>query len=226
MDCSLLGPRLLCPWNFPGNSTGVGCHSLLQGIFLTQGCNTGLPQCRQTLDRVSHWGSTRSQTTVGELEADCIQRLAKCTWPSQGPVWSPWATPSRPLWPRHMYPHPRTPACTPLKIPDSGPGSGSLGRWGCCPVFRLGPWDCPLHPTPGGEFADGSVGLEPTVFTGGDVAALPVGGPRSPGAQVVGHCLVGAGVHALHAPGLETVAAAGRRAQGPQADPPVYVAGF
>ena len=25
------------PWNSPGNNTGVGCHSLLQGIFLTQG---------------------------------------------------------------------------------------------------------------------------------------------------------------------------------------------
>ena len=23
--------RLLCPWNFPGKSTGVGCHFLLQG---------------------------------------------------------------------------------------------------------------------------------------------------------------------------------------------------
>ena len=31
--------RLLCPWNFPGKSTGVGCHFLLQGIFLTQGLN-------------------------------------------------------------------------------------------------------------------------------------------------------------------------------------------
>ena len=26
---------LLCPWNFPGKNTGVSCHSLLQGIFLT-----------------------------------------------------------------------------------------------------------------------------------------------------------------------------------------------
>ena len=31
--------RLLCPWNSPGKNTGVGCHSLLQGIFLTQGMN-------------------------------------------------------------------------------------------------------------------------------------------------------------------------------------------
>ena len=26
--------RLLCPWNSPGKNTGVGCHFLLQGIFL------------------------------------------------------------------------------------------------------------------------------------------------------------------------------------------------
>ena len=30
---------LLCPWDFPGKNTGVGCHFLLQGIFLTQGLN-------------------------------------------------------------------------------------------------------------------------------------------------------------------------------------------
>ena len=34
--------RLLCPWNSPGKNTGVGCYSLLQGIFLTQGSNPGL----------------------------------------------------------------------------------------------------------------------------------------------------------------------------------------
>ena len=28
--------RLLCPCNFPGKNTGVGCHFLLQGVFLTQ----------------------------------------------------------------------------------------------------------------------------------------------------------------------------------------------
>ena len=32
-------PRLLCLWNFPGKNTGVGCHFLLEGIFLTQGSN-------------------------------------------------------------------------------------------------------------------------------------------------------------------------------------------
>ena len=33
---------LLCPWNFPGENTGVGCHSLLQGIFPTQVSNPSL----------------------------------------------------------------------------------------------------------------------------------------------------------------------------------------
>ena len=41
--------RLLGPWDFLGKSTGVGRHFLLQGIFLTQGSNPGLPHCRQTL---------------------------------------------------------------------------------------------------------------------------------------------------------------------------------
>ena len=34
--------RLLCPWNFPGNNTGVDYHFLLQGIFPTQGSNSCL----------------------------------------------------------------------------------------------------------------------------------------------------------------------------------------
>ena len=41
--------RLLHPWDFPGKSTWVGCHFLLQGIFPTQGSNPGLPHCRQML---------------------------------------------------------------------------------------------------------------------------------------------------------------------------------
>ena len=34
--------RVLCPWNSPGKNTGVGCYSLLQGIFPTHGLNLGL----------------------------------------------------------------------------------------------------------------------------------------------------------------------------------------
>ena len=49
--------RLLSPWDFPGKSTRVGCHFLLQGIFPTQGSNLGLLHCRQTLYRLTHQGS-------------------------------------------------------------------------------------------------------------------------------------------------------------------------
>ena len=42
MSNSLQPTRLLCPWNFPGKNTGVGCHFLLQGIFPTQRLNPRL----------------------------------------------------------------------------------------------------------------------------------------------------------------------------------------
>ena len=51
--------RLLCRWDSPGKNIGVGCHSLLQGIFLTQGLNTGLPHCRQILYHLSHQASPK-----------------------------------------------------------------------------------------------------------------------------------------------------------------------
>ena len=40
----LQSARLLCPWDSPGKNTGVGCHAVLQGIFLTQGLNPCLLQ--------------------------------------------------------------------------------------------------------------------------------------------------------------------------------------
>ena len=40
MGCS--PTRLLCPWDSPGQNTGVGSHPLLQGVFPTQGLNPGL----------------------------------------------------------------------------------------------------------------------------------------------------------------------------------------
>ena len=43
--------------DFPGKSTGVGCHFLLQRIFPTLGLNLGLPHCRQMLYHLSHQGS-------------------------------------------------------------------------------------------------------------------------------------------------------------------------
>ena len=47
--CGLHPSILFCPWNFPGENTGVGCHFVLQGIFPTQGSNPGLRCCSQIL---------------------------------------------------------------------------------------------------------------------------------------------------------------------------------
>ena len=56
----VLRPCGLCsPWNSPGQNTGVGRRSLLQGIFPTQGSNPGLPYCRWILYQLSHKESPR-----------------------------------------------------------------------------------------------------------------------------------------------------------------------
>jgi len=51
---SLQPHGLYSPWNSPGQNTGVGSLSLLQGMFLAQGLNPGLPHCRQILYQMSH----------------------------------------------------------------------------------------------------------------------------------------------------------------------------
>ena len=56
---SLLPHGLYSPWNSPGQYTGVGSLSLLQGIFPTQGSNPGLPHCRRILYQLTHKGSPR-----------------------------------------------------------------------------------------------------------------------------------------------------------------------
>ena len=91
MDCSL-PTTLLRPWDFPGRSTGVGCHFLLQRIFPTQGSNLGLPSYRQTLYRLSHEGSPNIISRFCQLErtldpADCtlgISGLITCKAAGQG----------------------------------------------------------------------------------------------------------------------------------------------
>ena len=52
--------RLLCPCNFSGKNTGVGCHFLLQEIFLTLGSNPGLARLK---------ANSLSSEPPGELQA-------------------------------------------------------------------------------------------------------------------------------------------------------------
>ena len=58
--CPTVQPHVLySPWNSPGQNTGAGSLSLLQGIFSTQGSNPGLLHCRQILYQLSHKGNPR-----------------------------------------------------------------------------------------------------------------------------------------------------------------------
>ena len=80
--------RLLCPWDSPGENTGVGSHSLLQGIFPTQGLNPGLLCCRQMLYRLSYKGSPRLggcrfQWMDGHLSTWWYPPTP-CTWSAHG----------------------------------------------------------------------------------------------------------------------------------------------
>ena len=52
MDCSLQGSSVC--GILQARSTGVGSHSLLQGIFLTQGSNLDLLHCRQVLYHLNY----------------------------------------------------------------------------------------------------------------------------------------------------------------------------
>ena len=83
---SLRSHGLYSPWNSPGQNTGVGSLSLLQGIFPTQGSNPGLPHCRHILYQLSHQGS--KNTGVGSLSflqqvfsnLESNRSLRHCRW--------------------------------------------------------------------------------------------------------------------------------------------------
>ena len=61
MSDSLRLHGLYSLWNSPGQNTGEGSHSLLQGIFPTWGSNSDLLHCRQILYQLSHQGGLRWQ---------------------------------------------------------------------------------------------------------------------------------------------------------------------
>ena len=81
---SLQPHGLYSPWNSPGQNTGVGSHSLLQGIFPTQGLNSGLLHCRwilyqwsqQQSQRILEWVaypfSSRSSLPRNQTGVSCI----------------------------------------------------------------------------------------------------------------------------------------------------------
>ena len=77
MDCTPPGSSV--HGDSPSKNTGVGCHALLQGIFLTQGLNPGLQHCRQSL--LSEPSEKPMNTGVGSL------RLLQEIFPTQELNW-------------------------------------------------------------------------------------------------------------------------------------------
>ena len=76
MSGSLLSHRLYSPQDSPGQNTGVGSCSLLQGIFPTQGSNPGLGRFFYQL---SHQGSPRI------LEWVAYPFSSRSSWPRNWP---------------------------------------------------------------------------------------------------------------------------------------------
>ena len=76
--CGLQPARLLCPWSSPGKNTGVGSHSLLQGIFPSQGLNRGLLHCRQILSHLSRQGSPSQCVHISNLHGMCLKQTQCC----------------------------------------------------------------------------------------------------------------------------------------------------
>ena len=72
------------PWNSPGQNTGVGSLSLLQGSFPTQGSNQDLSHCRRILYQLSHKGSLFLGNNTREKKNDsCLNEaefLAFIPW--------------------------------------------------------------------------------------------------------------------------------------------------
>ena len=68
----------------------MGCHFLLQGIFLTQGSNLGLPHCRQTLYCLSHQESPeqcRTDNRLVDLQPEELSGLETCIYESRAQRW-------------------------------------------------------------------------------------------------------------------------------------------
>ena len=77
VDCS--PTRLLCPWDSPGQNTGVGCHTLLRGIIPTQGSNPCLLHWQADSLPPSHLGSPKlagDQTSVNQPSGELLTENA------------------------------------------------------------------------------------------------------------------------------------------------------
>ena len=98
MSDSLWPRGLYSQWNSPVQNTGVGTLSLLQGIFSTQGSNSGLPHCRRILYQPSDQGSprilewvaypfsSRSSQPRNQIRVSCIASGFFTNWAIKEPL--------------------------------------------------------------------------------------------------------------------------------------------
>ena len=105
MSNSLWPHGLHSPWNSPGQNTGVGSLSFLQGIFPTQGLNPGLPHCRQILYQLSHKGSPRIPEWVAYPFSNGSSRPRNRTGVSciAGGFFTNWAMREAPVYDKDSY---------------------------------------------------------------------------------------------------------------------------
>ena len=87
MSNSLWPYGLFCPWDFPDKNTIVGCHFLLQGIFLTQGLNLHLLHWQTDSLLLSHQGTpiaaqgiTKSMDFRGRETRVCSSVFSGCVF--------------------------------------------------------------------------------------------------------------------------------------------------
>jgi len=83
VNCSVMSDSLppcgpYSPWTSPGQNTGVGSLSCLQGIFSTQGSNPCLPHCRWILYQLSHQGSPGFPRSTSYKDLYPSDLLRKC----------------------------------------------------------------------------------------------------------------------------------------------------
>ena len=129
MSNSLLPHELYSPWDSPGQNTGVGRVSLLQGIFPTQRSNPGLPHCRWILYQLNYQGSPRIGLGPPLFASHYMKEILLLSL-----YWSEsYSVMSDSLWPHGLY----NPWNSPGQNTGDFPFSRGSSWWINCNLLRL-----------------------------------------------------------------------------------------